>query len=177
MLVTGRGSVLRAHQVEAVDAAVCALGNVPSRGVGLRATIVSACGTGKTLLGAHTALRVARSGRVLVPTLDLLVQTVAAWRGAGRAGVPHSGRGRTVVVRRGKAPRPSGSNLSGTDRGHRRDVEASLGASTAAAGLAGHRARPYPVPVRLRYTPHLGFRPAAGVTWKDPQVVSPCGDL
>ncbi|WP_434587090.1 Helicase associated domain protein [Streptomyces sp. A5-4] len=81
-------STLRAHQVEAVDAVVCALGNVPSGGVGLRATIVSACGTGKTLMGAHTALRVARTGRVLVlvPTLDLLVQTVAAWREAGRAG-------------------------------------------------------------------------------------------
>ncbi|MFF5638424.1 Helicase associated domain protein [Streptomyces sp. NPDC012825] len=86
-MVTGRAG-LGAHQVEAVDAAVRALGNVPSGGVGLRATIVSACGTGKTLMGAHTALRVARTGRVvvLVPTLDLLVQTVAAWRGAGRAG-------------------------------------------------------------------------------------------
>ncbi|MCG0283964.1 DEAD/DEAH box helicase family protein [Streptomyces sp. PSAA01] len=88
MLVTERGSILRAHQVEAVDAAVRALGNVPSGGVGLRATIVSACGTGKTVMGAHTALRVARTGRVLVrvPTLDLLVQTVAAWREAGRVG-------------------------------------------------------------------------------------------
>ncbi|MFE7328177.1 Helicase associated domain protein [Streptomyces sp. NPDC057565] len=81
-------SVLRTHQVEAVDAAVRALGNVASSGMGLRATIVSACGTGKTLMGAHTALRVARTGRVLVlvPTLDLLVQTVAAWRESGRTG-------------------------------------------------------------------------------------------
>ncbi|MEU7851966.1 Helicase associated domain protein [Micromonospora parva] len=80
--------MLRAHQAEAVDAAVRALGNAAFPGMGLRATIVSACGTGKTLMGAHTALRVARSGRVLVlvPTLDLLVQTVAAWREAGRAG-------------------------------------------------------------------------------------------
>lgn len=83
--------VLRPHQIEAVDAAVRALGEAPAEGVGgpgLRATIVSACGTGKTLMGAHTALRVARLGRVLVlvPTLDLLVQTVASWRGAGRAG-------------------------------------------------------------------------------------------
>lgn len=79
---------LRAHQREAVDAAVHALGSVPSAGAGLRATIVSACGTGKTFMGAHTALRVARTGRVLVlvPTLDLLVQTFAAWREAGRAG-------------------------------------------------------------------------------------------
>ncbi|MFF5569134.1 Helicase associated domain protein [Streptomyces sp. NPDC012829] len=80
--------MLREHQAEAVDAAVRALGNVPSAGAGLRATIVSACGTGKTLMGAHTASRVAGAGRVLVlvPTLDLLVQTVAAWREAGRAG-------------------------------------------------------------------------------------------
>ncbi|MFC5239576.1 DEAD/DEAH box helicase family protein [Streptomyces atrovirens] len=80
--------VLRAHQVEAVDAVVRTLGNVPPAGAGLRATIVSACGTDKTFMGAHIALRVARSGRalVLVPTLDLLVRTVAAWREAGRAG-------------------------------------------------------------------------------------------
>ncbi|MEU9256331.1 DEAD/DEAH box helicase family protein [Streptomyces sp. NPDC048270] len=79
---------LRAHQTEAVDAAVHALGSVPSAGAGLRSTIVSACGTGKTFMGVHTALRVARTGRVLVlvPTLDLLVQTFAAWREAGRAG-------------------------------------------------------------------------------------------
>lgn len=81
----------RPHQTEAVDAAVRALGKVPSQGAagtGLRATIVSACGTGKTLMGATIAGRVARPGRVLVllPTLDLLVQTVAAWRGAGRGG-------------------------------------------------------------------------------------------
>ncbi|MGW4690434.1 DEAD/DEAH box helicase family protein [Streptomyces sp. NPDC004244] len=57
-------------------------------GTGLRATVVSACGTGKTLMGVHTAQRVARAGRVLVlvPTLDLLVQTVSVWRGAGRTG-------------------------------------------------------------------------------------------
>ncbi|WP_240659621.1 DEAD/DEAH box helicase [Streptomyces sp. WAC 01529] len=80
--------MLRAHQAEAVDAAVRALGAVPSAGAGLRATIVSACGTGKTFMGAHTALRVAGAGLVLVlvPTLDLLVQTVAAWREAGRGG-------------------------------------------------------------------------------------------
>ncbi|MEV0416482.1 Helicase associated domain protein [Streptomyces sp. NPDC050448] len=88
--VTGNWA-LRPHQAEAVDAAVRALGRVPAQGaaeMGLRATIVSACGTGKTLMGATIAGRVARPGRVLVllPTLDLLVQTVAAWRGAGRRG-------------------------------------------------------------------------------------------
>ncbi|MFJ2629953.1 Helicase associated domain protein [Streptomyces sp. NPDC087532] len=80
--------MLRAHQAEAVDAAVRALGNIPAAGAGLRATIVSACGTGKTFMGAHTASQVAGAGRVLVlvPTLDLLVQTVAAWRETGRSG-------------------------------------------------------------------------------------------
>ncbi|MFD3549356.1 Helicase associated domain protein [Streptomyces sp. NPDC058655] len=79
---------LRAHQVEAVDAAARALGGTPPADGGLRATVVSACGTGKTFMGAHISLRVARTGGVLVlvPTLDLLVQTVAAWRKAGRAG-------------------------------------------------------------------------------------------
>lgn len=82
------GWALRPHQVEAVDAAVRALEGTPSHdvgGSGLRATVVSACGTGKTLMGVHTARRVVRSGRVLVlvPTLDLLVQTVAAWRSTG----------------------------------------------------------------------------------------------
>lgn len=85
------GCALRPHQVEAVDPAVRSLGRTPAESVGgpgLRATVVAACGTGKTLMGVHTAQRVARSGRVLVlvPTLDLLVQTVAAWRGSGRAG-------------------------------------------------------------------------------------------
>ncbi|MEU9319520.1 DEAD/DEAH box helicase family protein [Streptomyces sp. NPDC048295] len=76
--------MLRAHQAEAVDVAVRALGAVPSVGAGLRATIVSACGTGKTVMGAHTALRVAGGGPVLVPTLDLLVQAGLAGGGAGR---------------------------------------------------------------------------------------------
>ncbi|GGO96533.1 DEAD/DEAH box helicase [Wenjunlia tyrosinilytica] len=85
------GIRLRPHQVEAVDAAVRALdvppgGQIPARG--LRATVVAACGTGKTAIGSHVALRVARHGRVLVvvPTLDLLTQTVAAWRAHGHAG-------------------------------------------------------------------------------------------
>ncbi|MFD0375671.1 DEAD/DEAH box helicase family protein [Streptomyces sp. NPDC127112] len=83
------GWALRPHQVEAVDAAVRALGRMPAGhvgGAGLRATVVSACGTGKTLMGVHTAGRVAR-GRVLIllPTLDLLVQTVSVWRDAGRS--------------------------------------------------------------------------------------------
>ncbi|MFI1386646.1 Helicase associated domain protein [Embleya sp. NPDC020886] len=55
---------------------------------GLRTQVVAATGTGKTRIAAVCAARLAPHGRVLVlvPTLDLLTQTVAAWRGAGRTG-------------------------------------------------------------------------------------------
>ncbi|WP_399124536.1 DEAD/DEAH box helicase family protein [Streptomyces sp. ITFR-6] len=55
---------------------------------GLRATVVAACGTGKTFIAAHSALRLARNGRVLVllPTLDSLTQTVREWRAGGHHG-------------------------------------------------------------------------------------------
>nr|WP_237535522.1 DEAD/DEAH box helicase [Streptomyces sp. SID3343] len=87
-------SPLRPHQREAVDAIVRALENPdPDRVVdaphgGARATAVMACGTGKTRIAAATAAALAPRGRVLVlvPTLDLLTQTVAAWQGAGRVG-------------------------------------------------------------------------------------------
>ncbi|MFE3996527.1 Helicase associated domain protein [Streptomyces goshikiensis] len=81
---------LRPHQVEAVEAAVRALdtppGGIPA--AGLRASIVAACGTGKTLIAAHSALRIAKGGRTLVvlPTLDLLTQTVREWRAEGHDG-------------------------------------------------------------------------------------------
>ena len=79
------------HQREAVEAAARALDVPPGRRIpqgGLRATVVMPCGSGKTLVAADTARRVARAGRVLVlvPTLDLLTQTVAAWREAGHRG-------------------------------------------------------------------------------------------
>ncbi|MFF0729772.1 Helicase associated domain protein [Streptomyces sp. NPDC004134] len=85
-------STLRPHQIEATDAAVRALESKPGRGfppAGLRATVVSACGTGKTITAAHAAMRIAPYGRVLVlvPTLDLLSQTVAAWQREGRGGM------------------------------------------------------------------------------------------
>ncbi|MGW1506104.1 Helicase associated domain protein [Streptomyces mirabilis] len=56
---------------------------VPS--VGARATVVSATGSGKTITAATAALECFRGGRVLVmvPTLDLLVQTAQAWRRVG----------------------------------------------------------------------------------------------
>lgn len=82
---------LRDHQVEAVDAIVRGL-DVPPGGViprnGLRAQVHMACGTGKTFVAASAALRLAPRGRVLVlvPTLALLTQTVAAWQEAGVVG-------------------------------------------------------------------------------------------
>ncbi|MEV3958403.1 DEAD/DEAH box helicase [Streptomyces albogriseolus] len=52
---------------------------------GARATIVSATGSGKTIMAAACALESFADGRVLVtvPTLDLLVQTAQAWRAVG----------------------------------------------------------------------------------------------
>ncbi|WP_037733396.1 DEAD/DEAH box helicase [Streptomyces megasporus] len=85
------GIRLRPHQVEAVDAIVRALEYRAGREVpegGLRATAVAATGAGKTLIAAEAARRLEQRGRVLVmvPTLDLLTQTVAAWRAAGHTG-------------------------------------------------------------------------------------------
>ncbi|MFJ2203328.1 Helicase associated domain protein [Streptomyces violaceusniger] len=81
---------LRPHQAEATESAVRAL-DVPPRGIprnGLRATVMAACGTGKTLMAAHSALQISKGGRVLVllPTLDLLTQTVREWRAEGHTG-------------------------------------------------------------------------------------------
>ncbi|MFI0241748.1 Helicase associated domain protein [Streptomyces sp. NPDC016845] len=92
-VMTGQasGHVLRPHQVEAVDALVRAL-QAPSDGQlpagGLRCQCIAATGSGKTLIAAATARRLdARRVLVLVPTLDLLVQTANAWRrDGGRAG-------------------------------------------------------------------------------------------
>ncbi|MFD6335470.1 DEAD/DEAH box helicase family protein [Streptomyces niveus] len=74
---------LRPHQKETVTAAVKVLRDHP------RASVVAACGTGKTLIAARTTARVASRGRVLVllPTLDLLSQTVRSWHTAGRKGL------------------------------------------------------------------------------------------
>jgi hypothetical protein len=82
---------LRQHQVQAVDAIVRGLdipagGRIPTDG--LRGQVIAACGTSKTAIAAASARRIAPKGRVLVlmPTLDLLTQTVNAWREAGRTG-------------------------------------------------------------------------------------------
>ncbi|MFF7199223.1 Helicase associated domain protein [Streptomyces sp. NPDC008079] len=57
--------------------------SVPERGE--RGTIVSATGSGKTIMAAASALESFPDGRILVtvPTLDLLVQTAQAWRAVG----------------------------------------------------------------------------------------------
>ncbi|MGQ5609641.1 Helicase associated domain protein [Streptomyces sp. EKS3.2] len=81
---------LRPHQREAVDAVRAAL-EVPAAGTvlerGLRTQVVMATGSGKTLVAAQSAHEL-RAGRVLVlvPSLDLLAQTEAAWREADRTG-------------------------------------------------------------------------------------------
>ncbi|MEU4954701.1 DEAD/DEAH box helicase [Streptomyces lavendulae] len=81
---------LRDHQVEAVTAIVRGF-DIPPGGIpvnGLRGQVHAACGTGKTIIAAASAKRLVPKGRilVLVPTLDLLTQTVQAWRGAGHTG-------------------------------------------------------------------------------------------
>ncbi|MCB5180438.1 DEAD/DEAH box helicase [Streptomyces antimicrobicus] len=90
-----RKKELRPHQREAVDAVVRALqlppgGRVPE--AGLRTQVIMATGSGKSLVAVRSAEEL-RAGRVLVlvPSLDLLTQTVTAWREGGRAG-------RTVAV-------------------------------------------------------------------------------
>ncbi|MGW5331061.1 Helicase associated domain protein [Streptomyces sp. NPDC004014] len=81
---------LRPHQREAVDAVLRAL-ELPSRSPvperGLRTQVIMATGSGKTLVAARSAEEL-RAGRVLVlvPSLDLLAQTEAAWREGGRTG-------------------------------------------------------------------------------------------
>ncbi|MFI2511340.1 Helicase associated domain protein [Streptomyces sp. NPDC018972] len=81
---------LRPHQREAVDAVLRSLefsarSTVPERG--LRTQVIMATGSGKTLVAARSAEEL-RAGRVLVlvPSLDLLAQTEAAWRAGGRTG-------------------------------------------------------------------------------------------
>ncbi|WP_406190246.1 Helicase associated domain protein [Streptomyces sp. NBC_01017] len=81
---------LRDHQIEAVAAIVRGF-DIPPGGIprdGLRGQVHAACGTGKTIMAAASAKRVVPRGRVLVlvPTLDLLAQTVKAWHDIGHKG-------------------------------------------------------------------------------------------
>ncbi|TGB05596.1 DEAD/DEAH box helicase [Streptomyces sp. MZ04] len=73
---------LRKHQSQAVHAALTALRHTA------RTSLVMACGTGKTYVAARTAARVAPQGTrlVLLPTLELLAQTIDDWRTAGMRG-------------------------------------------------------------------------------------------
>ncbi|MEU6935685.1 Helicase associated domain protein [Streptomyces rubiginosohelvolus] len=79
--MTGRAQ-LRPHQEEAVAAGVHAL---LTRHLAA-ATIVAACGTGKTLIGKRIAEHIPsnRPVLVLVPTLELLLQTAARWLADGK---------------------------------------------------------------------------------------------
>lgn len=79
---------LREHQVYATSGirkwvGFPARSPVPPEGV--RGTGVSATGSGKTITAAWAALENFRNGRILVmvPTLDLLVQTIQVWRRVG----------------------------------------------------------------------------------------------
>ncbi|MER7794694.1 Helicase associated domain protein [Streptomyces sp. NPDC097640] len=85
------GIELRSHQVEAVDAIILGL-SVPAGGVvparGLRGQVRSSTGSGKTITAGVAALRMVPRGLVgiVVPTLELLTQTVEAWRAVGHSG-------------------------------------------------------------------------------------------
>ncbi|MFH9500642.1 DEAD/DEAH box helicase [Streptomyces globisporus] len=79
---------LREHQVDQRNAfrkwvGFPARSSVPPQGA--RGTIVSATGSGKTIMAAACALESFADGRILVtvPTLDLLAQTAQAWRAVG----------------------------------------------------------------------------------------------
>ncbi|MFJ9061764.1 Helicase associated domain protein [Streptomyces sp. NPDC102409] len=81
---------LRPHQVEAVDSIIEGL-SLPTDGcvpaTGRRGQVHMSTGSGKTITAAVAALRMAPRGMVgvLVPTLDLLIQTLEAWRAVGHA--------------------------------------------------------------------------------------------
>ncbi|MER7750320.1 Helicase associated domain protein [Streptomyces bacillaris] len=82
------GVKLREHQLNQKSAVRKWVG-FPARSLvlpqGSRGTIVSATGSGKTIMAAASALESFADGRILVtvPTLDLLVQTAQAWRLVG----------------------------------------------------------------------------------------------
>ena len=63
---------------------------VPERG--LRTQVIMATGSGKTRVAVRSAEEL-HAGRVLVlvPSLDLLAQTEAAWREGGRTGADDRG--------------------------------------------------------------------------------------
>ncbi|AWZ16126.1 DEAD/DEAH box helicase [Streptomyces sp. ICC1] len=88
MPTTNRVDQREAAQREAIDAVLHALepptgSPVPERG--LRTQVIMATGSGKTRVAIHSAQELhADRVLVLVPSLDLLAQTEAAWRDGGR---------------------------------------------------------------------------------------------
>ncbi|MDK1477063.1 Helicase associated domain protein [Streptomyces sp. 549] len=90
MSSTDRADQREAAQREAIDAVVRAL-ELPARSLvperGLRTQVIMATGSGKTRIAVRSAEEL-HAGRVLVlvPSLDLLSQTEAAWREGGRRG-------------------------------------------------------------------------------------------
>jgi len=70
------------HQAEAVSMIERALGP------GGRSTVIAACGTGKTRIGDAAAERLRAQRRLVVlPTIELLAQTVRAYRATARGGL------------------------------------------------------------------------------------------
>ncbi|MFI1169340.1 Helicase associated domain protein [Streptomyces sp. NPDC020801] len=90
MSTTNRADQREAAQREAIDAVLRAL-ELPARSLvperGLRTQVIMATGSGKTRVAVRSADEL-HAGRVLVlvPSLDLLAQTEAAWREGGRRG-------------------------------------------------------------------------------------------
>ncbi|MFJ9412477.1 Helicase associated domain protein [Streptomyces sp. NPDC101393] len=90
MSSTDRIDQREAAQREAIDAVVRAL-ELPARSLvperGIRTQVIMATGSGKTRVAVRSAEEL-HAGRVLVlvPSLDLLAQTEAAWREGGRRG-------------------------------------------------------------------------------------------
>ncbi|MFJ9623334.1 Helicase associated domain protein [Streptomyces sp. NPDC101181] len=90
MSTTHRADQREAAQRQAIDAVVRAL-ELPARSLvperGLRTQVIMATGSGKTRVAVRSAEEL-HAGRVLVlvPSLDLLAQTEAAWREGGRRG-------------------------------------------------------------------------------------------
>ncbi|MFE5563120.1 Helicase associated domain protein [Streptomyces sp. NPDC056544] len=84
---------LKEHQVDQ-KSSFCKWVGFPARSSvppqGARGTIVSATGSGKTIMSAASALECFHGGRILVtvPTLDLLAQTAQAWRAVGHQAAP-----------------------------------------------------------------------------------------
>ncbi|WTV48451.1 Helicase associated domain protein (plasmid) [Streptomyces sp. NBC_00040] len=90
MSTTSRTDHRETTQREAIDAVLAAL-EFPARSFlperGLRTQVIMATGSGKTRVAVRSAEEL-HAGRVLVlvPSLDLLAQTEAAWREGGRRG-------------------------------------------------------------------------------------------